>query len=306
MLLSSAQCRFIVVIDTYDRIGPQARLKKGQVTAQGARDFVAYKSNAKKLILSEVCQRDETCNLGQSQGQAEYGYRPTEVYAVDFLTNYTGDKHVTFVEPSRRLGFGLAVRTALRLTETPYVWIQQHDWALDCDIPLGPILDIMETSLSDQIAPVKYVCFPSVRMLSYATSAHVMGFPTLRELTASLKGDFVSASHPNVKVPLTPLFFWHDKPHVASTAHYLSCVFPTPLALPRGAFIEDTVGQRARNQMKQGVFAKWACWLYYPKEGTKQCLRHLQGRTWRGAEGELAQREAWKKLNARRAADRRD
>ncbi len=256
-----------------------------------------YRSNVKKLIL-EAHEKAETCNLHQSRGEAEFGHGPTETHSITFLATYTEDKRVTFVEPDKRLGFGLAVRTALRMTETPYVWIQQHDWALAFDIPLEPILDVMQTSASDETAPVKYICFPSVRMLSYATSSHVMGFRVLRELTDTLKRDFVAITQSNIKVPLTPLFFWHDKPHVASTAHYLSRVFPSRLAIPRGAFIEDTIGQRARDQMKQGIFAKWACWLYYPEEGTKLCLRHLQGRTWRGAEAELLQKETWKKINA--------
>ena len=31
---------------------------------------------------------------------------------------------------------------------------------------------------------------------------------------------------------------------------------------------------------------KWATWLYYPDEGKQLCLRHLNGRTWRGTDGE--------------------
>lgn len=299
-------CRFIVVIDTYDRIGPHARLKKGQVTAEGAKALELYKSNVKELILRALGldrEGDDTCSaLHQGRGEAEYGCGETKSNYIAFCTTHTEDKRVTFVEPDKRLGFGLAVRTALRLAETPYVWVQQHDWMLASEIPLGPIVSIMAASVSDDVVPVQYVCFPSIRMLSYATSSHVMNFPALRALTTSLKRDFVPnpASRPDVKVPLTPLFFWHDKPHVASTAHYLSTVFPTRLSLPKGAFIEDTIGQRARDQMKQGVFAKWACWLYYPEEGTRLCLRHLQGRTWRGAEAELLHKETWKKLNASR------
>lgn len=292
------RCRFIVVIDTYDRIGPEARLKKGQVTAEVAQDFELYKANVKELMLLQLQQSPETDRLQQGRGKAEFGHRPIETSYIAFLTSSTADKRVTFVEPDKRLGFGLAVRTALRLAETPYVWIQQHDWALAADIPLEPIISIMGDTASDEVGPVKYVCFPSVRMVSYATSAHVMDYPVLKDLTASLKKDHTSASQPNVKIPLTPLFFWHDKPHIASTTHYLTRVFPTRLAIPKGAFIEDTIGQRARDQMKQGIFAKWACWLYYPEDGTKLCLRHLRGRTWRGAEGELLQKEIWKKHNA--------
>jgi hypothetical protein len=64
-------------------------------------------------------------------------------------------------------------------------------------------------------------------------------------------------------------------------------VFPTRLAMRRGEFIEDKIGQRARAQMKEGQWAKWATWLYYPDDGDLLCLRHLMGRTWRGFAGPI-------------------
>jgi hypothetical protein len=138
-------------------------------------------------------------------------------------------------------------------------------------------------------------------MLSYATSPHVMQFPALRALTNLYKQNFSPKLHQPgdiaAKVPLTPLFFWHDKPHIASTDHYLARVFPNRLAMTRGAFIEDTAGHRARTEMKDGQWKKWACWLYYPNEGKQLCMRHLKGRTFRGAEAEEAQKVIWRGLN---------
>ncbi|CAK7209940.1 hypothetical protein SBRCBS47491_000615 [Sporothrix bragantina] len=164
---------------------------------------------------------------------------------------------------------------------------------------------------------IRYICLPSVRMLRYAGSAHALGFPTLRALTAAFKRDVPTSSSSSPSstvspdpsgptgaapafdvafgssVPLTPLFFWHDKTHIASRTHYLRRVFPTRLALGRGDFIEDHIGQRARDQMKRDPAAwhRWACWLYYPERGNQLCLRHLQGRTWRGEEQEQAIRD---------------
>lgn len=122
----------------------------------------------------------------------------------------TKDGRVTFVEPVQRLGFGLAVRSALRMTVTPYVWIQQHDWALVTDIPLGPLLQIMQQHKAPPSAeqdkenneilpeavrpPVEYVCFPSIRMMEYATSDHVMLYPALRALTQLHKQNFTVQS----------------------------------------------------------------------------------------------------------------
>ncbi|KAJ7774132.1 hypothetical protein B0H14DRAFT_2965593 [Mycena olivaceomarginata] len=96
--------------------------------------------------------------------------------------------------------------------------------------------------------PVKYICLPAVRMLGYATSAHVDQFPVLKELTVQLKRRFTPASQPDVSIPLTPLFFWHDKPH-------------------------DKVGQHARAQMKEGQWAKWATWLKAIYRQRNDCSR---------------------------------
>ncbi|KAH8156870.1 hypothetical protein CIB48_g11373 [Xylaria polymorpha] len=253
-------CRVIVVFDTYDRIGESMRLKKGQITAEGARAVEQYKTNVKDLILNEWYPKAAEAAHVFVHGQA-------------------------WPKPAGRVGFGLAVRSALRMTETPYVWVQQHDWPLARDIPLASLVKVMQASEGDTTVPVKYVCLPAIRMLSYATSAHVLQFPTLRALTAKLKRDFPTSD--GARVPLTPLFFWHDKPHVASTAHYLARVFPSRLAIARGDFIEDSVGQRARTQMKDGNWTKWACWLYYPADGREVCLQHRHGRKWRGVEADV-------------------
>lgn len=311
------RCRVILVLDTYDHISSTARLKKGHVTAEGAARYAEYKENAKRLILHEYapCGTDPRQlqeELAMDHGEAEYGSTAyaQQTNAVPLAITRTRDGRIVFVEPSQRLGFGLAVRSALRLTETPYVWIQQHDWAPVSDIPLRPLLALMQqrsqaggAADSDDLpvvqVPIKYVCFPSTRMTEYARSDHVMQFPALRALTYLHKQSFgvAAADGTATKIPLTPLFFWHDKPHVAETAHYLAHVFAKRAALPRGAFIEDTIGHRARTEMKDGLWRKWACWLYYPDEGKQLCMRHLKGRTWRGVEGELAQKLEYMRLN---------
>ncbi|KAK4449650.1 hypothetical protein QBC34DRAFT_484886 [Podospora aff. communis PSN243] len=330
-----SECRVILVLDTYDRVGSASRLKKGQVLPEGAACYEQYKENAKRVILDHYSRNpgnivddndgyDDSAPdlMSISYAEAEYGadtYHQT-TNAANLTITRTHDDRIIFIEPAQRIGFGLAVRSALRLTTTPYVWIQQHDWSLVSDIPLGPLLDLMtqqqrfSSASSDSdpnpdidtdhpvlSVPIKYVCFPSVRMLSYAVSAHVRDFAALRALTNLYKGTFspppssttTPSQGPKIKIPLTPLFFWHDKPHLAETQHYLAQVFPNRLAMPRGGFIEDTVGQRARDEMKGGLWRKWACWLYYPDEGKRLCVRHLKGRTWRGTEAEARKKVEW-------------
>lgn len=249
---SLLNCRAIVVFDGFDQIVSNARLKKGYVTSEQARNFSLYKQNVKKLVLEQYYHGHKDITFTHTEAEAEYSNPFDAENVVSYTVSQTHDKKVTFIEPSRRLGFGLAVRSALRITVTPYVWVQQHDWILVSDFPIDPLLHIMRASESNPDVPIKYVCLPAVRMLSYALSTHVMNFPVLRELTSSLKRDFSPVLQKEIKIPLTPLFSWHDKPHIASTAHYLACVFPTRLAMLRGEFIEDKIGQRARAQMKDG------------------------------------------------------
>lgn len=250
---SLVKCRVIVVFDGYDRVVPEARLKKGCVTSEQANDFDLYKENVKKFILEQHYPTGQDITFTHIQAEAEYGSPKDDQNVVSYTAAQTHDMGVTFLEPSRRLGFGLAVRSALRMTSTPYVLVHQHDWILTSSFPLESLLQIMRESESEPEAPIKYVCLPAVRMLNYAVSAEVIRFPALRKLTSALKRDFSSKEHPEIKIPLTPLFFWHDKPHVASTTHYLARVFPSRLAMLRGDFIEDKIGQRARTQMKEGL-----------------------------------------------------
>ncbi|KAI0149232.1 hypothetical protein BJ166DRAFT_59328 [Pestalotiopsis sp. NC0098] len=297
------RCRVIVVFDNYDQVVSFARLKKGHVTAEQARDWDLYKANAKKLILEQFAGASADVEFITEKGEAEFG-SPRETNSVPFTTTRTQDKNVTFIEPIRRLGFGLAVRSALRMVETPYVWLQQHDWNVIADIPVESMVKIMQESDSSAESPVKYICLCAIRMLSYATSADVVNFPALKDLTQKLKRDFSPPQEPEVKVPLTPMFMWHDKPHIASTQHYLARVFPSRLAMLRGDFIEDKIGQKARTQMKEGLWSKWATWLYYPDEGQSLCLRHLQGRIWRGTDAQTKQIAMYIENNMKNALDK--
>ncbi|OAA58771.1 hypothetical protein ISF_06554 [Cordyceps fumosorosea ARSEF 2679] len=295
------QCPVIVVFDTYEQITATPRLKKGYVTPETAAKYSIYKDNVKTLFLNTFAKSavEPTPPLLESSGEAEYG-SPQLTKPVPLIITSTDVKRVRFIEADgRRLGFGLGVRSALRAISTPYVWVHQHDWRLIQDIPIAALLGAMQASPHEDTAadrpPIRYVCLPSGRRSSYATSEQVVPYPALRQVSLALTGEYPSTTtgdgHHLPPVPLTPLFFWHDKPHVAATAHYLARVFPSRLAVARGAFIEDTVGQAARNQMKAGGWRAWATWLYYPDAGESACLRHLHGRTWRGEEEEERRRQ---------------
>ncbi|KAL5615549.1 hypothetical protein BROUX41_005593 [Berkeleyomyces rouxiae] len=292
------ECKVIVVLDTFERVSPVLRLKKGHATPELAQAYQTYKTRVKDLFLTQWKGSDAA--LPQCQADvAEYG-SPGQAHTSTTLA-ITTYPTITFIEPHERLGFGLGVRSAVRRVATPYVWVQQHDWALDTIVPVQAIVAAMCAHHISENAPVRYVCLPSVRMLGYAGSMLAAKHPTLRRLTEELKGFFsgtmeagaTEAATMGESVPLTPMFFWHDKTHIANTEHYKKRVFPSRLAMSRGAFIEDTIGHRARDQMKEGEFTKWATWMYYPEDGQKLCLRHLDGRMWKGTETEAVLRKEW-------------
>ncbi|KAJ3479685.1 hypothetical protein NLG97_g8256 [Lecanicillium saksenae] len=311
------RCNVIVVFDTYEQVTTTSRLKKGHVTPETAEKYDTYKENVKKLFLETFVKDGAvTTSLQVATDEAEYGSPGSPLLAtpVPFTLSSTEDGRVRFIEAQgRRLGFGLGVRSALRAVRTPYVWIHQHDWRLIYDIPVASLLSVMQSSQDDEAKPIKYICLPSGRRSSYATSEQVVPYPELRKVSLALTGTYAPKPAATVAdgssslpaVPLTPMFFWHDKPHVASTTHYLERVFPTRLAMMRGAFIEDTMGQKARNQMKQGQWRRWATWQYNPDEGMSSCLRHLHGRTWRGEEEEDRRRNlaVLKGMNTRSSRD---
>lgn len=352
-------CPVITVFDTYSLIAPTPRLKRGHVTSQMAEDYDVYRRNATKLILETwehlppqaPTPAASLSPIGSSSASpspspsaspvprvsketathAEYG-APGKGLSVPIAVSRSVDKRVIFLTPATTLGFGLAVRSALREVRTKYVWVQQHDWALERDVPLRELLGVMRASEegaedknsggNDVPPKIRYVSFPSVRMQRYARSSNAEQHAEMRSATRRWKGDFEppdadsceapeenvqSHMKPKLTIPLTPVFFWYDKPHIALKDHYMSLIFPDDqLAISRGDFIEDTIGCAAREEMKAGGWKRWATWLYYPDEGETVVLRHLQGRTFRGREEELRAGEVWRASGGLKKVKKRD
>ena len=290
------ECSVIVTIDTFDKAGNQARLKKGRVSHQTAGDFELYTQNVKQLILDRFTH-DKSPELECATSVAEFGSPFKEENTIPTQISSTSDGRVTFIEPQARIGFSLAVKSALEITTREYVWIHQHDWTLQTDVPIASMINVMQSQHSDAASPVRYIGLPSIRLLKYAEQSDNVRYLSFRKLTQDFKRPFEVPSKENADaIPLTPFFFWQDKPHVASKEHYMQRIFPSRMATKRGAFIEDTVGQKARTQMKENPeqFKKWATWLYYPDDGKELCLRHLDGRVWKGTERELLSIDRWR------------
>ncbi len=113
------------------------------------------------------------------------------------------------------------------------------------------------------------------------------------------------------QLPFIRLYFWYDKPHIASTKYYKEQVFGKGY-FKRGDFIEDVFGQYMMNDIRASYLdktmrnpsdtipvsyttteneqkewnveaaakthLKYGCWLYYPNHGLKRYLYHVDGR----------------------------
>ena len=174
------RCKVVVVIDTYDRITDEPRLKKGCVTLEGAGKFEAYRGNVKRLFLHTFCASDAG-DFQSSPAEAEFGSPFKEENSVPLMVSRTGDERFTFIEPEARIGFSLAVRAALRVVTTPYVWVHQHDWTLQCAIPVAGMLEVMASHDGNPEVPVKYICLPSIRLLDYANQSETVRYPAFRK-----------------------------------------------------------------------------------------------------------------------------
>ncbi|KAJ3265030.1 hypothetical protein HDU76_012095, partial [Blyttiomyces sp. JEL0837] len=178
-----------------------------------------------------------------------------------------------------RLGQALSVRQGLRFVTTPYVLATQHDWRFQYPIDLTPILNTMETH-----PEVKYISFISRRSQNYTTSKVISngGFPSSAIATLPPESPY--------NIPLCRSFFWYDKNHIASVAHYRTFIYGHG-RFKRGDFIEDKFGQEMIRDIKEGgleAWKKYGTFLYYPDGGRTWHLVHVNGRQFLYPEEKLA------------------
>jgi len=299
-------CNRIVVFDGY-KIGSALRLKKGNVTGTIAQGYEAYKQQLKQLICgNEACLPARETQKLLIGGQRQYA---------DLRVQKSLDGRVVFVEPSKQIGFALGVKAALGQVTTPYVFVQQHDWALCSQLPLLDMLAAMEscTHQENDVA-ISYISLNNKRSMNYSSRV-VANDGLLRQLETAIltlqESEQHKAADPIMK-QCTPLFHWLDRPHVARTSTYLEHVFGQGLFSP-GDFIEDVLGNvmlaKIRNHVatrsvdvqSEGGHADMAqfvctsgwpgCWLYEGADRDTWSLTHLQGRTYIGSTPEMKRRE---------------
>jgi len=166
----------------------------------------------------------------------------------------------------QRHGFAHALRRGIcRAVRTPFVLVAQHDRSFVRAADLAAVVDAMaaanalaplsrKTPSADEPSKIRlnYVGFPTSTTATHAR--HVLSKYALTivpfEAPTSGPGDddaTTTTTIPKKKtsVALLPLLQFYDSMHVASTRWYLSRVFGREryCTLPKGGFIEDTLGQ---------------------------------------------------------------
>ncbi|KAJ3390885.1 hypothetical protein HDU92_000245 [Lobulomyces angularis] len=158
----------------------------------------------------------------------------------------------------RRFGFALAVREALKLVETKYILILQHDYAFIEEVDLEILLKCMEFDNE-----LKYIGFNSLKSISKVRLN--LPPPYYKEIFG---------------MKFESLFFWYDKPHLSTKDHYETFVFNTG-RFQVGNFIEDVLGHSLLKELRDnGILAhtKYGCFSLLVENFT---LKHINGRQFR-------------------------
>ncbi|OQR97920.1 hypothetical protein ACHHYP_09436 [Achlya hypogyna] len=260
-----ARCNVVLTFDGYvTKEGEgSSKFKSVRISAEEVEQYQAYQQNAievfrRHLGLSETAVRETFDDEFQIKRRTTA--RASILREMEPATGAT----FTAITLSKRMGFALAVREALKHVHTPFVLIHQHDWTFLHPIDASAICSAMQ-SLPETI---KYVGFHSRKTLQ-KKSRPSLPPPTPVDLAG---------------LCVAPLYFWYDKPHIARTEHYRNFVFGHGRFQP-GDFIEDTLGHSMLADLKaRGADAhpEYGTWSYLCKDDPEQpALRHTSGRHFR-------------------------
>ncbi|CAE8595458.1 unnamed protein product [Polarella glacialis] len=248
-----AECPLLVTCDGAGKVCDQVRPKRGFVTAELADKYAAY---------------------------------------VHGLQDALGANRV-LVLPERE-GFGLAVKAAVARVTTPYVLLCQHDNMFVRPIDLERVIRIMEANQDD----LKCVHFVSPKSTFEVEgnkdggcnqgAAAPLSLKRIEDRLGRLAGsarDFGetkedgAAQHAGAQSPSTfwPMPSWLERNHVCSTAHYRDFVLGPETKLKPGQFIEETFGQRMRQDLAAGGSHR-PYGIYRLLDDPESATLHLDGR----------------------------
>ena len=212
MELPGQEDRITVIISTSPvRSNPSTDMLHGTLSSLA---MVPLLHKAPKILVCDGCNvvasgKKAQHKAGRVSAEDEQNY--AEFKRNVRLLAETGEPpfdNLVVIEKSRREGFGFAIHRGLVEVDTKYVMVMQHDQQLVSRFDLPAVLSAM-----DECPEVKYVGLCSENTKHYAEMIRSR-YNLILERTLAFGG-----------VPLIPLIFWYDKPHVCNTKHYRDVVF---------------------------------------------------------------------------------
>ena len=233
VLAGLGECRKIIVADGV-KVREHDKFRSGICTPEAMSNYMHYLSRLEALTKTEGSP-----------------LRGAELLALD-----------------ERHGFAHALRRGLMRVATPFVLVAQHDRSFVRPVEVSHVLDVMETANEHTVCTdsgrVNYVGFPTTTTLSHGSYVASKYGLAVEPVTRDVPDPKVDGSNPGrghstneeqrpSTLRLLPLVQFYDSMHVASTRWYLSRVFGRSryVNLPRGGFIEDTLGQHMLRTIRE-------------------------------------------------------
>lgn len=230
----------IIVFDGYT-FAEKEEWKQSRINQTSIDNYKLFKSMVKERFGKVLDRKIKRQQIG------------TNSYANVQICFYA--KNLITIEHDTRVGFALALYSGLEFVHTPLVLINQHDWIILPEVPLGEIIDTMEA-----VPAMNYIGFVSRRSTQY----HL-----------KYNQDILLLNN----LSFCKLFFWFDRIHIARTDFYKTVIFNNN-RFKKGDFIEDTFGHVMLNDCKNGSWEKYNAYMYCPNDGLQICCSHLNGRTY--------------------------
>jgi len=287
-----ANCPIILVFDGFRIVDEiEAQYKSAQITTKQSEDYKAFQSAVLHHLSGSSLETPRkyssiiSFNLDLPNFQrfllyfiigSQYTYK-VGPRLESTVTQTTLNSRIRTLSHSVRVGFALAVHSALGHVKTEYVLIQQHDWCFRIQVPFVNLLKTL-----DELPEMNYIGFISRQVLDYANRK------TNRAPKVSSEVVIKNSE------PMTRLCFWYDKPHIARTDYYRTQVFGHK-RFRRGDFIEDTFGHIVlHDSKKEGMegWGRYGCWLWYPDDALIPTIQHLNGRRFQEEPGYWARNDA--------------
>lgn len=198
-----------------------------------------------------------------------------EIYMNKLNELYSAPQY-RIIRRDKHYGFARNLKYCLDQVTTKYVLVVQHDWQFMKPIDMGKLIKVM-----DDNNEINYINFISSSTTNYLSRMFKTGnkWKIDQKIREKNKEKF--------GIPIVPLMFWYDKPHLCRTDFYKYFVFggvhynyKTNNLIKVRSFVEDSFGNLILDNIKvRGLqeHTLYGTYLFY-ETPDEEHLRHVNGR----------------------------